>query len=258
MLEKFKSVESRFFLVRKYFWIGGWRNIFVPNVWRKRWTQFDNLHILLKWKWHTKEPLDLYRSLFCVVEWYVLKFGGNKQFHSSMFTIYLFTVYLLIVFNFSTQFTIIEPTSLTFWMLRCFQHVFFFFRKKKQYQTTTIFSHISRVKCTYLELVFQYGVLWVFRKRWKTTHQTKGRFGCLPRPLPPGSIACRSPLGRLRVFVAAGHLLSATGGSHLGKFLRRSATGFCCGWGGILLSGEKKGTFCNCMFVYCTWMYFVN
>lgn len=47
------------------------------------------------------------------------------------------------------------------------------------------------VKCTYLELVVSHGVLWVFRKRWKTTHQNKAvsaasRGLCLQDPSPVG------------------------------------------------------------------------
>jgi len=66
-----------------------------------------------------------------------------------------------------------------------------FFFGKKTTSTTTIFPHRSRVKCTYLELVVQYGVLWVFRKRWKTTHQTRAvsaasRGLCLQDPSPVG------------------------------------------------------------------------
>ena len=61
-----------------------------PNIWEK----IHNLTICIcsQTKLEQKQQLDLCRSLFRVVECYVLKFGG-KQFTC-------FTVYLLIVFIF--------------------------------------------------------------------------------------------------------------------------------------------------------------
>ena len=122
----------------------------------------------------------------------------------------------------------------------------FFFWKKQQYQTTTIFLIAARVKCTASRACgFNYGVLWVFRNRWKTTLPKQGAVSaaCLAAEMPPpGSIACRSALGCLRVFVAGWTFaFSNRRYSRLeGKFLwRRSATGIFVVGGGILRSGEK-------------------
>ena len=121
-----------------------------------------------------------------------------------------------------------------------------FFGKKQQYQTTTIFSHIAHLKCTY-----QFGVLWVFRNRWKIPpHQNKGRFGCLPSGLCLHQDP--SPVGRpLGVFEFL---------SRLDICFQQQAV---AGWGGNFYGGGQQlaclwlggDDFQSFALLCCCWMY---
>lgn len=76
---------------------------------------------------------------------------------------------------------------------------------------------------------------------------------CLQDPSPVGR-----PLGVFEFLSRLDICFQQQAVATWGNFYGDQQLDFVVVGGVYFLVVKKKGTFCNCMFVYCTWMYFVN